>query len=143
MAEQKFKLIFDGFWRDANIVKVPEKSGIYCAYTYTLDELNKKTKLTIHKLIFIGASDNANLTINGHEKSGEFHKYAGERQKICYSFAPLNKEFREIVKSALVVTHNPPANENDNKKYEFEKAQINIEGQNALLKREIIIEKRK
>jgi len=143
MAEQKFKLVFDGFWKDANIVKVPDKSGIYCVYTYTLDELNQKTKMTIHKLVYIGATDNANLTVTAHEKSGEFVKYAGERQKLCYSFAPLNKEFREIVKSALVVTHNPPANTTDNKKFLFEKTQVNSEGQNSLLKREIIIEKSK
>jgi hypothetical protein len=143
MPEKKFKLIFDGFWRDENIKKVPDKSGIYCVYSYSLDELNKKTKLKIHKLLYIGESDNANKSVSDHEKSKEFYKYAGDRQKICYSFAPLEKESRKIVRTALIITCNPQYNPEDIKKFVFDKTQISCEGQITLLKNEIIIEKNK
>ena len=141
MAEKTYSLIFDGYWKDSSIAKVPEKPGIYCAYAYTLDELNKKTKLKIHSLVYIGVSDNANNSVMLHEKSKEFYKnLRGDMQKICYSFAPLDKASAEIVKSALVMAHNPPANSEVKKP--FEKIHITTSGQNAVLKKDIVIEKK-
>ncbi|OHD16573.1 MAG: hypothetical protein A2086_03950 [Spirochaetes bacterium GWD1_27_9] len=140
MSEKQFKLVFDGYWKDASVSKVPEKSGIYCVYTGTIDVLNQKPKLMIHRLLFIGDSDNANVSVQNHEKSGDLRKYIGDRQILCYSFAPLEKEFRERVKLALIQTHNPPGNPITEKKYGYEKTIIKIEGQNTLLKKEVTIE---
>jgi hypothetical protein len=140
MSEKTYSLIFDGYWKDLSIVKIPEKPGIYCAYTCSMDELNKKTKLKIHSLVYIGESDNANKSVNLHEKSNEFHKYLGDMQKICYSFAPLDKLSADVVKSALIMSHNPPANSEVKKP--FEKLHITCSGQCALLKKDIVIEKK-
>ncbi len=142
MAEKQFKLTFDGYWKDKGITKVPDKSGIYCIYAGSLDVLNQKSKLTIRKLLYIGDTDNASLTVNEHEKTGEFRKYLGDRQALCYSFAPLDKEFRERVKTALIFTNNPVGNLNLVKSFEFDKTKIICDGQVSLMKKEIVVEKK-
>jgi len=142
MAEKQFKLTFDGYWKDKSITKVPEKSGVYCVYTGTVDVLNQKSKFVIHKLAYIGDSDNANLTVSNHEKNGDFRKYIGDRQIICYSFAPLEKEFRERVKKALILSNSPIGNSLTVKSFEFDKTKISCDGQVSLLKKEITMEKK-
>ncbi len=141
MSELKCKLIFDGYWKEKNIINVPEQAGIYCVYTYTINEINKKQKLTIHKLVFIGFSENARSSVLQHETSGEFKKHQGDRQKICYSFAPLDKVHSEQVKLALIISLNPIANSDVVKKFDYDKTQISTEGQNNLIKSEIIVTK--
>ena len=43
MAAQTFEIEFDGYWREVNKGKVPNKSGIYCVYTCT----HNKTEETV------------------------------------------------------------------------------------------------
>jgi len=66
MAEKTIKIDFDGYWRDENKGSIPAQSGVYCVYECTRNV--KEKNITIHKLIYIGESDDVKNRISGHEK---------------------------------------------------------------------------
>lgn len=132
MAEKTFNQKFEGYWREPNKNGIPNKSGIYCVYecTYNMKERN----VTIHKLIYIGESDNVNLRIVNHEKLNDWKKHVRDGSQLCYSFSEAAGENRNRLEAAFIYRHQPPENTEYKNNFPFDKTIVKSDGDIALLK---------
>lgn len=132
MAEQTFNQSFEGYWREPNKGGVPSKSGIYCVYECTYN-VQEKT-VSIHRLIYIGESENVNQRISNHEKQKEWEKYVRQGNELCYSFSAVDSYSRIRVEAAFIFRHKPPVNTEYIDNFPFDKTIVKSEGRIALLK---------
>lgn len=130
MAEQTFKQIFQGYWREISKNGIPNKSGIYCVYECTFNEI--LNNITIHRLIYIGESANVRERITTHEKHKEWVKYIRKSTQICYSFTPIELS-RQRVEAAFIFQHKPPVNIEFTETFPFEKTIVQTGAENELL----------
>lgn len=132
MAEQTFNQDFDGYWREPNKSRIPSKSGIYCVYECT-HNVQEKT-VVIHKLIYIGESENVNQRIANHEKQKDWEKHVRQGNELCYSFSAIDSYYRVRVEAAFIYRHQPPVNTEYKNNFPFHKTIVKSEGEIALLK---------
>lgn len=132
MAEQIFNQNFDGYWREPNKGGIPSKSGIYCVYECT-HNVQEKT-VTIHKLIYIGESENVNQRIANHEKQNDWEKHVRQGNELCYSFSEVDSYYRVRVEAAFIYRHQPPVNTEYKDNFPFDKTIVKSEGKIVLLK---------
>lgn len=132
MAEQTFNQTFEGYWREPNKSGIHSKSGIYCVYECT-HNVQKKT-VTIHKLIYIGESENVNMRIANHEKQKDWEKHVRQGNELCYSFSEVDNYSRVRVEAAFIYRHQPPVNTEYTDNFPFDKTIVKSEGEIALLK---------
>jgi excinuclease UvrABC nuclease subunit len=131
MAEQTFKIEFDGYWRDQNKGSVPSKSGVYCVYECTHNK-NKKT-VTLNKLIYIGEAGNVRDRIDGHEKYSDWKKHVRVGKELCFSFGSIGSTYRDRCEAAVIFKHKPPENGEFKNSFPFDKTTMNLSGEIALL----------
>lgn len=118
--------------REPNKSGIPSKSGIYCVYECT-HNVQEKT-VTIHKLIYIGESENVNQRIANHEKKKDWEKHVRQGDELCYSFSPVDSYYRVRVEAAFIYRHQPPVNTEYKGDFPFDKTIVKSEGQITLLK---------
>ncbi|MCF7913576.1 MAG: GIY-YIG nuclease family protein [Spirochaetaceae bacterium] len=131
MAEQSYKIDFDGYWREPNKKGVPSKSGIYCVYACTHNSQEKT--VSIRKLIYIGESDNVVARIADHEKQSDWESHLKSVEQLCYSFGPVNRASRERCEAALIFKHKPPENIEYINSFPYDRTTMNLRGKIALL----------
>lgn len=131
MAEQTFNQSFEGYWREENKSGIPNQSGIYCVYECT-HNVKEKT-VSIHKLIYIGESDDVRKRISNHEKLKEWEKHVKTGNELCYSFSNVNGISRNRVEAAFIFRHKPPVNVEYKYSFPFDKTIIKTDGHKALL----------
>jgi hypothetical protein len=131
MPGKTFKLEFKGYWREPNITGIPAQSGVFCAYTCTFFEAEKT--VTIHKLLYIGSSDDVRATVAANALLQSLQEYKDGTQQLCFSFAPVGPEGRERVEAALIHHHKPPGNTSDAEEFPFPKTTLELSGAIALL----------
>ncbi|MCD6222041.1 GIY-YIG nuclease family protein [bacterium] len=139
MAEQTFKIEFEGYWRERNINGIPSHSGVYCVYECTYNANNDT--VTIHRLIYIGESGNVNERIANHEKWSEWKRYVKSGNELCFSFAYVESSNRDRVEAALIFKHNPPANDEYKDSFPFDRTTISASGKTALLSTYFTVER--
>ena len=132
MAEQTFNQNFDGYWRELNKSGIPSTSGIYCVYECT-HNVQEKT-VTIHKLIYIGESENVNKRIANHEKQKDWEKHVRQGNELCYSFSAVDNYSRVRVEAAFIYRHQPPVNTEYKDNFPFDKTIVKSNDKIALLK---------
>ncbi|WP_339171851.1 GIY-YIG nuclease family protein [Anoxybacillus sp. FSL W8-1294] len=137
MAEKIFNVDFKGYWREPNIRGIPEESGVYCVYECKHNVSNKT--VTIHRLIYIGESDNVNERIKNHEKWDEWKQYVGLGRELCFSFGYVESTYRERVEAALIYEHKPPVNVEYKSCFPFDKTTVKTSGANSKLKTEFTV----
>ncbi|MBE6673602.1 MAG: GIY-YIG nuclease family protein [Ruminococcaceae bacterium] len=130
-------LNFDGYWREANKKGIPDKSGIYCVYTCTYNHDTKK--VTIHKLLYIGESNNVNDRINNHERLSDWKNALEKNQTLCYSFAPAINPDRERAEAALIYKHKPPMNDEYVNSFTYNDTSIILSGNTSKLVESFVI----
>ncbi len=118
MTTKTINLTFDGYWRDENSAGIPNASGIYLVYTCTRDR--QAGQVTLHKLIYIGESDQVRNRIQGHEKRPKWQKHLAPGQELCYSFAPIGNPDRQRAEAALIYHHKPPVNDEYKDSFPFD-----------------------
>lgn len=141
MAEKEFSLKFDGYWRDVNKAGIPKESGIYCVYecTYNPPKEEKKSSVTIHKLIYIGEADDVRDRIVKHEKREKWMEHVRSGNTLCYSFGSFPKTDRDRVEAAMIFHHKPPENTEYKDSFPFDRKTINLEGDIAELSSHFIV----
>ena len=87
MAEKTFNQEHDGYWREPNKNGLPKASGVYCVYECTHNTTAKT--VSIHKLIYIGESDNVHNRVANHEKTNDWKKHVRNGNVLCFSFTPI------------------------------------------------------
>ncbi|MBA7493792.1 hypothetical protein ES702_04357 [subsurface metagenome] len=139
MAERKFNIEFDGYWREKNKGSVPSRSGVYCVYecTYNADT----DKVSIHKLIYIGEAGDVNKRIADHEKWDEWKEYVRSGNELCFSFAYVESSDRDRVEAALIFKHKPPANDEYKDSFPFDKTTISSSGKTVFLNTYFTVER--
>ena len=121
------KLTFNGYWREPNIGGIPAAAGVYCVYDCTQ---NADKTVALHKLIYIGESENARVRVQNHEKWNEWKRHA--RGQLCLSYAPIINE-RLRVEAALIHHHKPPVNVECKHQFPFPTTTMMLDGTTALL----------
>lgn len=125
MAQNKYHLQFEGYWRLPNIGGVPDQSGVYCVYTCKFNPETQKIKLI--KIIYIGEASNVRGRISSHEKTNIWRRYLEKGEELCFNFAPV-KEGRERVEAACIHKHKPPENTTYRDKFPFDQTSVNTAG---------------
>ena len=120
-----------GYWREVNIGYIPEKSGIYVVYECTHD--SERKTVSLHKVIYVGESENVNARIKTHEKWPEWRRQCGVNRQVCFSFAPTTNPDRERGEAALIYKHKPPVNEEYKYSFPFPETTMDLEGKTELL----------
>ena len=133
MAEQLFNQSFYGYWREPNKGSIPKISGVYCVYECTFNEAEKN--VTLHKLIYIGESEDVNERISNHEKHKDWEKHVRKGNQLCYNYTEVDSVHRERVEAAFINSHEPPENTGYRDNFPFDKTSINTSGRAALLKK--------
>ena len=131
MAEKTITIKFDGYWRDENKSGLPTKSGVYSVYECRYNP-EKKT-VTIHKLIYIGESENVKKRVATHEKYKDWLKHVRQGNVLCFSFGGVASTDRDRSEAALIFRHKPPVNDEYVNSFPFDKTTISLSGETALL----------
>jgi len=131
MAEQTYELVFDGYWREPNKNGIPSKSGIYCVYECT-HNVTEQT-VTLHQLLYIGQSVDANREVATHKKLEDWKKHVRDGKQLCYSFSPVPSEDLSRIEAALIFKHKPIENTNYKENFPFDRTTIISSGGGAAL----------
>ena len=125
-------LTFDGYWRENAINSIPSKSGIYIVYEGSYN--SQSDLITLHKVIYIGESENVNTRISGHEKwRPDWRKHCGGNKELCFTFAHVMNPDRERGEAALIYKHKPPTNDEYKYSFPFDETTMNLSGKIVLL----------
>jgi len=139
MAEQTFKVEFEGYWRELNIGGITAKSGVYCVYECTYNESEKT--VSIHKLIYIGEAGDVNDRIKNHDLWDNWRNHVREGNQLCFSFGYVESSNRDRVEAALIFKHKPPENSEYTDSFPFDKTTISLSGRCALLNSNFTVER--
>ncbi|MGQ1947965.1 GIY-YIG nuclease family protein [Geofilum sp. OHC36d9] len=131
MAEQTFNQEHDGYWREPNKSGLPKESGVYFVYECTHNVADKT--VTIHKLIYIGESDNANNRVANHEKTDDWKKHVRQGKVLCFGFTPVDDYSRVRVEAAYINHHKPVENTECVNNFPFHKTNVNTSGKNKFI----------
>ena len=131
MATQTFNIDIQGYWRDKNKSGIPKHSGVYFVYEGSYNPHNDK--VTLHRLIYIGESEDVNDRIQNHEKYGEWKKYVSVGRELCFSTGEVAGIYRERVEAAFVFEHKPPVNTEYKNSFPFDQTTIVSTGMTRLL----------
>jgi hypothetical protein len=141
LAEQTFNQAFEGYWRESNKNGLPAESGIYCVYECTFN-FNEKN-VTIHKLIYIGESADVRQRVEKHEKLKNWQKHVRLGNQLCYSFSPVDSDYRNRVAAAFIYHHKPPENSEYVNDFPFDKTIIKTSGKPALIEGFFVVDTKK
>jgi excinuclease UvrABC nuclease subunit len=131
MAAKTFNTDIQGYWRDQNKSGIPNHSGVY--FVYVASHSVQTDKVTLHRLIYIGESDNVNSRIQTHEKYDEWRTYLSPGQELCYSTCRIDGEDRFRVEAAYIYEHKPPVNTEYKNSFPFDQTTVVSTGKTALL----------
>lgn len=137
--EKTFDVCFDGYWREPNIGGIPSESGVYCVYSCIYNKT--EGTVSIHKLLYIGESEDVNNRIKNHEKWDDWKKELNKNEVICISFGSVNSNIRNRVEAALIFKHKPPVNTDFVNEFPFDKTTINTGGKNKKLETKFTVER--
>ena len=129
-------LEFKGYWPESNKNFIPKQSGIYCVYTCKCDAEEKKVE--IHKLLYIGESENVYVRIQNHNRLSDWIKELRYGEELCYSFAPITSADRERVEAALIFKHQPPLNEEHRNHFIYNDTKMILSGKIKFLNKNFI-----
>ena len=139
MVEKSITIEFEGYWRDENKNSLPAKAGVYCVYECT-HNVDKKT-VDIHKLIYIGESDDVKGRVAEHEKYEDWLKHVQEGNELCFSFGGVGATDRERAEAAMIFKHSPPENDEYVDSFPFDKTTMSLSGKTALLSTYFTVER--
>ena len=122
MAEE-FNVQFYGFWREEMKEYTPPQPGIYCVYECTHDE--EEDKLDLHRLLYIGESDDMRKAINDSQKINEWKKSLEKGDQLCFSAGIAKpEEVRKRMHAAYVFRMKPPLNEQPRGPFPFPSTRV-------------------
>lgn len=130
-------LKFEGYWLEIDKGFIPEQSGIYCVYTCKYND--ERNTVSIHKLLYIGESANANARIQNHNRLPDWVKELSYGEELCYSFAPIASEDRERGEAALIFNHQPPMNEEHKNHFVYNDTQMILSGKIKFLDKNFVV----
>jgi len=132
MSSKTYNLSFDGYWLEAGIGGLPERSGIYCVYVCSYNRL--KNTVSPKKLIYIGESEDVRDRIANHEKWSEWRRYLQSGEELCFSAALINGNTdRERTEAAMIYKHKPPCNTEYKDSFPYDETTVRTSGRKALL----------
>ena len=140
MSEKTISLKFKGYWRDANKGGISNDSGIYCVYECTYN--NQTDTVKIHKLIYVGESDEVRDRIAKHEKYEDWLKHIRQGNELCFSFGGVNSTDRKRSEAAIIFKHKPPENEEYKYSFPFDTTTMELSGKTVLLTRNFTVHRK-
>ncbi len=108
MLSHIFNVDIAGYWRDKNKSGISAHSGVYFVYETTYNQ--DTDTVTLHRLIYIGESENVNSRIMTHDRYNDWLKYVRTGNELCFSTGQVGSPNRARVESAYIFNHKPPAN---------------------------------
>lgn len=144
MAEKTISVEFDGYWRDENKGELPAKSGVYCVYECIHNVKGKN--ITIHKLIYIGESENVTNRVANHEKYGDWLKHVKKENELCFSFGVVvgstgRDPYKDRAEAAMIFKHKPSENKEYKKLFPFDKTTMSLSGETAKLTSDFTVDR--
>lgn len=137
MATKTFNVSIQGYYRDKNKSSIPSHSGVYFVYVATYNA--QTDKVTLHRLIYIGESDNVNSRIQSHEKYETWQRYLSPGQELCFSTGQVIGDDRFRVEAAYIFQHKPPVNTEYINSFPFDQTTVISTGETALLNKNFTV----
>lgn len=134
---KSYNLVFDGYYIEPKYL--PEYSGIYLVYACLRDDIQKK--VTLHRLLYIGQSENIKERHNNHNHQEKFESQLQSGESLCYSCVEVNLVDLDRVENGLIYKYKPVVNELCKSKFGFLRTLFHLSG-NCLLcdPREFVID---
>lgn len=124
-------LKFDGYWLESYLDEMPHDAGVYCVYACEPMAANKI--VVLRELVYVGSADDVVACLKNHSSVDDWKMRLRDGEMLCFSFAPVDDEARELVRSALVSYHTPPCNQIAIEPPPRKDAKITIEGEHVFL----------
>ncbi len=131
MIAKTYNITIWGYYLDVDKDSVPNHSGVYFVYECTYNK--EKDTVSIHKLIYIGESDEVRDRIADHEKYEKWKKHVRPGNILCYSTCQVAASDRERIEAAYIFEHQPPVNTEHKASFDFDQTTVNSNGKTALL----------
>ena len=131
MAAETYNITIWGYYLDVDKDIVPNHSGVYFVYECTYNK--EKDAVSIHKLIYIGESDEVRDRIADHEKYEKWKKHVRPGNTLCYSTGQVAASDRERIEAAYIFKHQPPVNTEHKASFDFDETTVNSSEKTALL----------
>ena len=125
------ELTFEGYYIDNSFL--PDESGIYCVYRCVYDPFTDK--VGIKDILYIGESEHVKSRVVNHNKYSDWEDCLNHRERLCFSFAPVNKKDREHAEAALIYCQKPILNEQHVYEFGYPPIKIATNGRNKLLEK--------
>ena len=126
-----YNVTFKGYWLDENKDTLPTYGGVYLVYCCTYDK--EKDRVALKRLIYIGQADNLHDRICTHDRYEDFKRQLHDRECLCYSYASVSPDDKDIIENALIYMQKPPLNDKLKDSFDHTDSQFSIEGRCALL----------
>ena len=123
-------LTYDGYWLEAGVQSIPDRTGVYSVYACRHNAA--ANTVAIRKLIYIGEAQNVRNRVSRHEKTPAWRRHLAAGEELCFNFAPIVTG-RARVEAALIHHHKPPENTEYVDSFPFEETTVGTGGQNELL----------
>ena len=127
-----YNVTFKGYRLDEKKDTLPTYGGVYLVYCCTYDK--ERDTVTLKRLIYIGQAADFHERICTHDRYEDFKRQLNEGEKLCYSYASVSPDDKDIVENALIYLQKPPLNDSLKNSFNHADSQFNIEGACALLR---------
>ena len=137
MAAKTIELTFEGYWKEQEVGKLPNKPGVYVVYEGVFDWASNSIALI--KSIYIGTAENINTAVINHDGWDSWREHCRIGTTICFSFAPVDESDRDRVQAALVYRHKPPANSAGKDEFKYCQTTVQLSGKMACLEEKFTV----
>ena len=142
MAATTISIELDGYWLDEKKSGLPAVSAVYCVYECTKNvDAKKETTVTLHKLIYIGESENVKGRVADHEKYEVWLKHVRQGNELCFSCGPVEGQDRERAEAATIFRHKPPENTEYVDSFPFDRTTMALSGKTRLLTTDFTVDR--
>jgi hypothetical protein len=132
MSAKSYFLNFEGYWRESEILTIPNYSGVYCVYTCR--HQSERNLVSIRSLVYIRGAEDVGASIANAENLSVWRKHLREGEELCFSLAPVEPSELARVEAGLIFHHKPPQDSEYQDSFPFEPTTvINTSGRNYQL----------
>lgn len=137
-AEKLFSLDFTGYYMDP--AKLPDSSGVCCAYNCNYSESENSVKIS--SLLYIGSATNVRAMILDNALQEKLRADCEVGQRVCYSVAPVTSSDLDWCVAALKEIADYRHKGEELLRYDFSDSFVVTSGQNFGLRSGVLAERR-
>jgi hypothetical protein len=129
---ESYNVTFKGYRLDDNKDSLPTYGGVYLVYCCTYNK--EEDTVSLKRLIYIGQTINLHDRLCNHDRYDDFKGQLHEGEQLCYSYAAVPLEDKDVIENGLIYMQKPPLNNSLTDIFNYGDSQFIIDGACALLR---------